>query len=211
MMFTELFVPRAMFDEDRLQRLALRLTANELYAPDDFTGREGRDPEADPGVMALLEDLTHVVVHEVGTWVAGGRSPHPAGAPHLLVRVHVPGPWRKDLSEHLITAIDEVLTRDDGTGHPQAHTEVHVLGVPEGGYGLAGRVVGESGLLTMINDAKREDAEAPPGMAIDPTCGTVLPLEDATVTLERDGRTHVFCCPGCRRHFVDHVAEAGAR
>src|SRR3954447_7190262 len=69
----------------------------------------------------------------------------------------------------------------------EPHAEVHVLGVPEGGYGAFGRVVGDSALSEMISESVRGTAEAPPGMAIDPVCGATVPLHGSTaVTAEVD-------------------------
>lgn len=35
----------------------------------------------------------------------------------------------------------------------------------------------------------------------DPVCGMRFEAEDAHATLVRDGRTHHFCCDGCRSAF----------
>ncbi|WP_285623680.1 hypothetical protein [Actinoallomurus iriomotensis] len=74
--------------------------------------------------------------------------------------------------------------------HREPVGEVQVVGVPEGGYGVFGRVVGETAL-------------------IDPVCGMVA--RDMVATLEHDGTTHGFCSLGCRRHFAGEPAEEAAR
>lgn len=76
-------------------------------------------------------------------------------------------------------------------------------GVPEGGYGAFGRALGESALAELISESARGTVEAPAGMAIDPVCGAIVPLEGKdAVTAEVDGVTYWFCCVGCRRHFL---------
>jgi YHS domain-containing protein/phenylpyruvate tautomerase PptA (4-oxalocrotonate tautomerase family) len=200
MMFTEVFVPKGALREEERARLAERLTLRGLH------GEEG----ADPGVLDFLESITHVVVHEVDVWVAGGRRLGSDGPPRYVVRVHVPGPWRKSLSESVVEQVTRVLAESDPDPdrlRREPHAEVHVLGVPDGGYGAFGRVVGDSALGELISEAKSGTAEAPPGMAIDPVCGATVPLDGPdAVTVERDGTTHAFCCPGCRKHFLDQGA-----
>lgn len=91
-----------------------------------------------------------------------------------------------------------------------ACVEVHVIGVPEGGYGVFGRVVGESALLEMISEAKTGTPAADdPGVRIDPVCG--MAASDMVTTLEHEGTTYGFCSPGCRRHFADKLAREASR
>ncbi|MGV0821975.1 hypothetical protein ABQF35_03735 [Mycobacterium syngnathidarum] len=214
MMFTEVFVPKGSHTREDLDRLACGLTAHGLYDDPESFG----DPvaeRADPGVLEFLESITHVVVHEVDTWVAGGSPLKPTDPPRYVARVYVPGPWRKALSEHLITHITRVfadIAPAPDRLYQQAHAEVHVLGVPEGGYGAFGRVVGDSALNDMINDAVRGTAEVPDGMAVDPMCGAMVRLDNpASVTADIDGTEYTFCCPGCRRAFLDRQGRQAAR
>lgn len=204
MRFVEVFVPKGVLTSEQVDLLARRLTLHGLYASEDgWTG------SADPGVLEFLEDITHVVVHETATWVAGGRRLGPGEPPRFVVRVLVPGPWRKELSEHLVTEITRVLAEfaPDGV-YERPHAEVYVLGVPEGGYGAFGRVVGDAAMTELIAKAKRGTEEPPPpGMVVDPVCGATVSLDDPhTVTAVVDGTTHGFCCAGCRGHF--HAARA---
>jgi YHS domain-containing protein len=201
MRFVEVFVPKGVLTGEQVDLLARRLTLHGLYTSDD-----GGTGVLDPGVLEFLEGITHVVVHEVDTWVAGGRRLGPGEPPRFVVRVFVPGPWRKELSEHLVTEITRVLAEFDPEPDrlaDQPHAEVHVLGVPEGGYGVFGRVVGDEAMSELISDAKRGTGEAPPGMAVDPVCGVTVALDDpTTVTAAVNGTTYGFCCAGCRRHFL---------
>lgn len=203
-MFTEVFVPKGALSREQLTRLAQRLTTKGLHGgPSDEPGA------ADPGVLDFMESITHVVVHEVDVWVAGGE---PVGTPaRYVVRVHVPGPWRKALSASLIELITGALAEfdpDPDRLSDRPHAEVHVLGVPEGSYGAFGRTLDESALVELINKATTGTGEAPEGMAVDPVCGATVPLDGRdTVTAEVDGTTYAFCCAGCRRHFLDKRAE----
>lgn len=49
-----------------------------------------------------MESIDHVLVHEIGTWIVDGRA---LGPPRHVVRVCVPGPWRKAVSPFLVGAI----------------------------------------------------------------------------------------------------------
>lgn len=211
MIFLELFVPRGAFSAEALPGLAERLTLRQLLTHVDVIGDAvdvGDQPIANPGVMDFVESISHVVVHEIGTWVAGGRLAGPAGSPRYVARVYVPGPWRKAMSAFLIASITRALARagpDPDRFYREPRVEVQVIGVPEGGYGTFGRVIGESALLNMISEA-RTDPPVPgdPGVLIDPVCG--MAASDTVTVLEHDGMMYGFCSPGCRRHFADKLA-----
>jgi xanthine dehydrogenase accessory factor len=47
---------------------------------------------------------------------------------------------------------------------------------------------------------------APRQTAIDPICGMEVEVATARWTAEREGQTHYFCAPGCRRTFLSAVA-----
>ncbi|GAA4997199.1 hypothetical protein GCM10023317_27340 [Actinopolymorpha pittospori] len=229
MMFVELFVPKERFSAEELSGLAARLTLGGLL--EQYTALEsdagtdskvdvGADPSAEapapastpPAVLALLESITHVVVHEVATWVVGGRPLDRNGPTRYFVRAYVPGRWRKELTGFLVTSITRALSQAEGDSERltrEPHAEVHVLGVPEGGYGAFGRSIGESDLLDMIHEAVGETVKpAPAGSALDPVCGMTVPINDQAVSLELDGQTFYFCCGACRRHFADQQDAA---
>jgi YHS domain-containing protein len=119
------------------------------------------------------------------------------------------------LSEYLITRITRILAEGEGGSdrlYREPHAEVHVLGVPEGSYGVFGRVVGDSALTDMISDAVTGIGEVPEGMAVDPVCGATVRLDDPTaVTSEVEGTTYGFCCPACRRKFLARQHADAAR
>lgn len=212
MMFTEVLVPAGVLDRRQRTRLAQRLTVEGLYGGAEPTTTDGE--RADPGVLAFLETITHVVVREVDVWVAGGETLDAAAPPRYVVRVYVPGPWRKDLSEQLVVRITRALSEfdpDPDRLYREPTAEVHVLGVPEGGYGAYGRVVGQSDLAGLISDARQGIDDVVEGMAVDPVCGTTVRLDrrDA-VTAEVDGTRYGFCCTHCRGEFLSRRRNAGA-
>lgn|GEM_PF-4685289 len=216
MMFLELFVPRETLSTEQLRRLAEQLTMKQLLTHVDAI-RDVVDASeiatANAGVMDFLDSINHVVVHEIGTWIVDSRRLDPTEPPRYVARVHVPGPWRKAMSPFLIASITRALSQADTDPerlYQNPHVEVHVIGVPEGGYGLFGRVIGESALLDMISEAKT-DTPTPdaPNALIDPVCGMVS--TDMVDTLEHEGTIYGFCSPGCRRHFADKLAQEASR
>jgi YHS domain-containing protein len=216
MMFLELFVPRGAFSAADLRRLAERLTMRQLLTHVDALGDVvdgGEQASANPGVMDFVDSISHVVVHEIGTWIAGDRPLDSAGPPRYVARAWVPGPWRKAMSAFLIASITRALAQagpDPDRFYREPHVEVHVIGVPEGGYGAFGRVLGESALLDMISEAKiSAPGPGDPGVLVDPVCG--MAASAAVATLEHDGTTYGFCSPGCRRHFADKLARPASR
>jgi hypothetical protein len=98
MIFLELFVPRGAFSAEQLRELAGRLTMRQLLTHADAIRDvvdAGEGSITNPGVMDFVNSVNHVVVHEIGTWIAGGRPLDHAGPPGYLARAYVPGPWRK--------------------------------------------------------------------------------------------------------------------
>ncbi|MEU8059433.1 hypothetical protein [Microbispora bryophytorum] len=206
MLFVELLVPKGMFDEWERRVLARRLTARRLLSPGD-----GTTPAVDPGVMDLFDSLSHVVVREEEVWIAGGTlldTPLDGSQePWYVVNVIV-GLWGREMSEHLVSRITAELAEAEGRSEPRV--VVNVIGLPEGGYGLRGRVWRSSDFLALIEEATTGSAaQVPDGMVVDPVCGATVPLEEAVI-LERDGQTHGFCCTHCRGHFVRESSAAGA-
>lgn len=188
MLFIDVMTPQGALTEQERQALAGRLTARRLLA--------GTHDAVDPGVLGLLDSLTSVVVREERIWTAGAVDPS-----RYVVNVTV-GVWGKEMSDHLVSRISAEVA---ATG---ADVMVNVISVPEGGYGLRGRVLRSPDMLDLIEQARTgATGPVPEGMVVDPVCGATLPIEDA-VWLERDGRTYGFCCPHCRGHFAKRWREA---
>ena len=216
MMFLELFVPRGTLRAEQFQQLADQLTMKQLLTHVDAI-RDVMDASematANAGVLDFLDSINHVVVHEIGIWIVDSRRLDPTEPPRYVARVHVPGPWRKAMSPFLIASITRALSQtetDSERVYQKPHVEVHVMGVPEGGYGVFGRVIGESALLEMISQAKTDTpVPADSSMLIDPVCGMVA--SEMVEALEHEGTVYGFCSPGCRRHFADKLAQEASR
>ncbi|MFG1946807.1 YHS domain protein [Nonomuraea sp. NPDC048826] len=196
MMFVELFTPWGNLDAT-----GRRLVAGRLGSLCELTG--GGAPVGD-GTAEVFRSMFQVVVHEPEVWVAGDRPLGPADRPHYLVRVYVPGPWRKDMSHTVIEYVTRVINEVDG-GNPAV--QVHVLGVPEGGIGLDGRARTSAEIVDLLSEPHQ--AELGAGRAArDPLCGVIVPLGDDAITLEADGTLHAFCCAGCRDAYVGRRERA---
>lgn len=81
------------------------------------------------------------------------------------------------MSAFLIASITRALSMADPEPerfYREPDVEVHVIGVPESGYGAFGRVIGQTALLEMISEAKTgAPLPADPGVLVDPVCGMV--------------------------------------
>lgn len=90
-----------------------------------------------------------------------GWSARPGGRPRFLVRAHVPGPWRKDLSETLSCGVTRILVQECGvaeTAYSDLDVQVHVVGVPECGIGLRGAVTTSQGIVDLMDRPLSEAA-----------------------------------------------------
>lgn len=199
MLFIELLVPKEAFTEAECRALASSLTAERLLSDGEGVHH------TDPGVLAWFGSLTHVTVRRPDIWITGAGAPGEEAPPCCVVRIQV-GAWAKEMSEHLIArATQELVSTASGFDGKSREPQVlvQVAGVPEGGYGLDGRVRRTADLQEMMERAKTGTTaeEVPAGMAVDPTCGAIIPMDDA-VTVELDGEVFRFCCTHCRGSFV---------
>ncbi|RKT90048.1 hypothetical protein SAMN05421805_11447 [Saccharopolyspora antimicrobica] len=194
-MFVELFAPKGSLSADQRRQVAELLGSPREFVP---------EAERHAGITEVFGSLFHVVVHEPEVWVAGGQVLEPGGPAQYVVRVHVPGPWRKEMSEFVISWATKALATvigDAARPYQEPVVQVHVLGVPEGGIGLLGEVARSARIVEMMGEPYRADLAA--GRAVeDPLCGVIVPLDDAAITLEVDGQVHAFCCAGCRDQFA---------
>ncbi len=110
MLFCEIYLSRGAHTPDQIRALCDRLTLDRLLEDHAATGGRHADEAgtADPGVLRMLADLNHVVVHDIGPWTAGGR-PVTADDPRYLARLYLPAPWRKEMSTFLIPAVTAAL------------------------------------------------------------------------------------------------------
>ncbi|SFQ68837.1 YHS domain-containing protein [Amycolatopsis arida] len=208
MMFIEVFAVRGALDDERRRRIGERLVTDLM--PD--TG------DAPAEVMEAGRSITQVVFHEPVDWYVGGARAD-ASAPRYLVRASVPEDWREQMGEHLVRVFTAVLADVDDDPdrlYRQPDAWIHVVGVPEGGCGVRGEVVGSLDIVKMITRSYRDspdrfDREVPPGRGLDPVCGMVVPLEHAVVTREHEGTTYAFCSKGCADVFAEETGVTETR
>jgi len=210
MMFIELFLSEGALGPAQRRRVAQRLgTIHELGNAEPDNEIEDMAPRS----AAVFASMFQVVVHEPQIWVAGENALTEQNLPHCLVRIHVPGPWRKDMSETLISYATRIVADefDDGDlPYRRPTVQVHIVGVSEGSIGMLGQVRRSEDLVAMLSEPYRNDAAA--GRALkDPLCGVLVPLAADTATAELDGELYAFCCRGCRAEYLakrDKAARA---
>jgi len=197
MLYIELLAPAGLLDADARAELARRLSARTLL-----------DAGTDPGVLDLFASMSEVVVREPESWYRDGAAVTAEGGPRFLVNVYARA-WAKEMAGHLITTVTaELAALAAARGWPEPRTTVHVLAMA--GYGADGAALGDAELTELVESARvREPGQAPPGSYIDPVCGALVPAE-AAVTVELDGTTYGFCCPGCRGRYVKQRRRDGA-
>ncbi len=67
------------------------------------------------------------------------------------------------------------------------------------------------GALPVIQPVSESTSSLARDEAIDPVCEMRVPIAGARVTAEHDGATYYFCCPGCRRQFLQSPATFASR
>ncbi|WP_020578110.1 YHS domain-containing protein [Actinopolymorpha alba] len=205
MIFVELFVPKGTLAPEQRRAIGPRIVA-ELMS----------DQGAPEVVIESGRNLTQVIVHEPDTWTVGSQTVEPSDPPRYLVRVSVPQTWRKGMGPYAISRITKVLAgldQDPRRVYDEPIAWVQVIGIPEGGLGIFGQVMGTNDITRLITKPYREAPEGSipvvepePGTAIDPTCGMTVPLTEKAITLEYAGTTYAFCCAECRTIFAeDHT------
>ena len=206
MMFIELFAPEGALSEDQRRHLGERLidVMSEEIAPAE--------------VIEAWRAMCQVVVYEPEMWIVGGREVDPTEPPRYVVRVSVPGAWRKEMSAEVISRFTRVLAETDADPqrlYQEPHAWVQIIGIPEGSCGVFGQVLRSTDIINMVTKPFREAPEGripadepAPGTAIDPICGMSVALTDTTITLEHGGTTYAFCCVGCRTVFAEQLRAA---
>lgn len=207
MLLIEVFVPRGALSEAEQQALGKRLI-DTLMVEDDSHAIE---------VIDAQRMITQVLVHEPAAWVLGQRPmADPTDPPRYLVRVTVPASWRKEVCDHMVEIITDVLAeseravgRDPDRVRSEPHAVILVDGISEGGIGIHGRVMGSLDLTELVSRPYRDNATARPASTpqqdelIDPVCGMSVRLNDSTLTLVHEGALYGFCHGLCRRAFAD--------
>ena len=213
MLLIEVFVPRGALSETEKETLATRLI-DTLMVEDDSHAME---------ILDAQRTLTQVLVHEPATWVLGQRpAADPADPPRYLVRVTVPGSWRKEMSAHTVEIVTGVLAeteRDAGRDPERVRSEPHAVvlvhGVSEGSVGIHGRAMSSLDLTELVSRAYRDDAaarpapEPPRGKLVDPVCGMSVENDGSALTLVHEGVLYGFCHGLCRRSFADEHGLTG--
>ncbi|MER6949585.1 hypothetical protein ABT294_36790 [Nonomuraea sp. NPDC000554] len=131
MPFVELFTPKGALDGERGERVKEQLVAEVMLAegaPDS--------PEA--------REISWLVVNEPDTWYVGGRQLLDEEPPRYVVRVSVPaGSLDDDKRADMISRITRVLSQaedDPERLYDRPVAWVHLLEIPDGNWGAAGRV-----------------------------------------------------------------------
>lgn len=205
MLLIEVFVPRGTLSEEERESLGRRLI-DTLMVEDDSHAIE---------IIEAQRTITQVLVHETATWVLG-RRPYadPADPPHYLVRVTVPGSWRKEMCAYTVEIVTAVLAeteraagRDPERVLREPDAVILVDGISEGGIGIHGKAMSTMDLTEFVSRPYRDRTtpEPPPpqGRLIDPICGMSVELDDSALTLVHQGVLYGFCHGLCRRAFAD--------
>ncbi|MFW6693461.1 hypothetical protein [Streptomyces sp. MAR4 CNX-425] len=207
MLLIEVFVPAGALNEEERQTLARRLV-DTLMVEDDSHAIE---------IIDAQRALTQVLVHEPATWYLGQRpAADPADPPRYLVRVTVPASWRKEMCDHTVRIVTDVLAeseraagRDPDRVRREPHAIVLVDGITEGGVGIQGKAMSSLDLTELISRPYRDESaarpapEPPQGQLIDPVCGMAVDLDDSALTLVHEGVLYGFCHGLCRRAYAD--------
>ena len=133
MPFVEVFAPRGSLTDKQRACITDTLVAEVMAA------------EGAPDTEAA-RSISWLVVHEVDTWVVGGRAVDGSEPTRFVVRVAVPSGSLDDAKRtDMVERITRVLAEADDD--PQRFSRdpvawVHINEIPEGNWGALGRVVG---------------------------------------------------------------------
>ncbi|WP_017591662.1 YHS domain-containing protein [Nocardiopsis potens] len=211
MFFIEVFIPKGALDPERR-----RLLMQRLGSIDELLLGEPMHPEAERTMRSCYQ----AVLHEQEIWTVGGDLWSEGDPPRYVVRLQVPGSWRKEMAEHLIPIFLRVIGEIDGDPEGVAwepRALVNVVGVPEGSVGVFGGPMRSEDLGLRIGRSFREvrrrgetEPGPRPGAVYDPMCGMTIELATAEFTLEHGGEVYGFCCDPCRTAFRKELEEAPA-
>lgn len=146
MLFFDVLVPRGCLTEEERRRVGARLIA-------EVVSVDGGSPAAQATARAMRA-LSWAVVREADTWVVDDRPAEPGEPPRFLVRVTVTaGALSDDKRAHVVDRVTRVLAEVDGAPdrlfrRPDAW--VHLVEVPDGGWGALGRPMGFGDIVDLI-------------------------------------------------------------
>ncbi|MET9863070.1 hypothetical protein ABZY93_27970 [Streptomyces smyrnaeus] len=154
MLLIEVFTPKGALNEEERQELGKRLI-DTLMVEDDSHALE---------ILDAQRTITQVLVHEPAAWVLGVRpAADPADPPRYLVRVTVPGSWRKEMSEYTVQIVTDVLAeterragRDPERLRREPHAVILVDGISEGGIGIHGKAMSSLDLTEFVSRPYRD-------------------------------------------------------
>lgn len=131
MPFVELFAPKDALAGARGKRMTEQLVAEVMAA------------EGAPDTEAA-RSISWLVVNEPDAWFVGGRPISAAEPPRYVVRVSVPGgslddAKRADMVERVTRVLAEAED-DPQRLYREPHAWVHIVEIPDGNWGAAGRV-----------------------------------------------------------------------
>lgn len=131
MPFVEVFAPKGALAGDRGKDVKEQLVTEVMAA------------EGAPDTEAA-RSISWLVVHEPDTWFVGGRAVSDAEPPRYVVRVSVPSgslddAKRTDMVER-ITRLLADAEEDAERLYRQPDAWVHIIEIPDGNWGAAGRV-----------------------------------------------------------------------
>ncbi len=113
-----------------------------------------------------------------------------------------------DVAISILAEIVSVTNAATASAAPDSAAPAHGAGLS--GEPAAGTHVHDTGAHVHDTGAHVHDTGAPAeaAIAIDPVCGMEVELASARHRFERDGRSYVFCCAGCRASFAADAARA---
>src|SRR5262245_28825510 len=147
MMFIELFAPKGSLSKEQRRQIGERLI--EVMS----------DESAPAEVIEAWRGISQVVFHEPDTWIVGGREVDSSEPPRYIVRISVPGAWRKEMSSYVISRFTQVLAEADQNPqrlYQEPHAWVHLVGIAEGSCGAFGQVLRSTDIVKMVTKPFRE-------------------------------------------------------
>lgn len=142
MMLVELFAPKGALTDEQRRQVGQRLLNEVAY--------EDGVPEA---ALQAGRRLFQVMVHEPDTWIADARPVEPDQPTRYLVRLTFLQGMLTDQTRSLfISRVTRVLAEFDDDAqrlYREPHAWVHIVEVPEGGFGSLGRAIPSPELYEM--------------------------------------------------------------